>query len=55
VAILVASFAGTAECGFKREAVYQVKFFPHDDSGGRFPRFLNYKVAVIEGEVFRIL
>lgn len=55
MAILVSSFCWPTERRFQCEAVYQVKFLPHDDTSGRFSCLLNGKVTGTEAKVLRVL
>jgi hypothetical protein len=54
VAIFVYSTGGTTERAFESKAIDQVKFPPHDYSGGGFTYFLHHKITVSETEMLSI-
>ena len=55
MAVLIASLSRAAEGRLESEAIYQVEFAPHNDTGGTLTRLLHCEVASVEAEIFRVL
>ena len=55
VASAVNSSSRATKTAFKRETIYQVELFPHDDPCTALSRLLNGEVALIKAEILVIL